>query len=69
MPLMWQENTLQMEWCLNCHRNPEQFLRPKDKVFTMGYTPAESQSVLGPKLVKAYNINVKQLTNCSICHR
>jgi hypothetical protein len=22
MPLMYQQNTLQMEWCLNCHRNP-----------------------------------------------
>jgi len=69
MPLMWQANTLQMEWCLNCHRNPEQFIRPRDQVFTMGYVPAESQSTLGPKLVKEYHVNVKQLTNCSICHR
>jgi hypothetical protein len=69
MPLMWQANTLQMEWCLNCHRHPEQFIRPKDQVFTMGYTPTESQSTLGPKLVEEYHVNVKQLTNCSICHR
>ena len=37
MPLMYQENTLQMEWCLNCHREPEKFLRPKEKVFSMKY--------------------------------
>src|SRR5437660_2183511 len=37
MPLMYQENSLQMEWCLNCHREPEKFLRPKEEVFNMRY--------------------------------
>jgi hypothetical protein len=37
MPLMYQENSLQMEWCLNCHRQPEKFLRPKEQVFSMTY--------------------------------
>jgi hypothetical protein len=37
MPLMYQENTLQMEWCLNCHREPEKFLRPREEVFNMTY--------------------------------
>src|SRR5207249_5154829 len=37
MPLMYQENSLQMEWCLNCHRQPEKFLRPKERVFDMNY--------------------------------
>ena len=26
MPLTWQENSLQMEWCLDCHRNPEKYV-------------------------------------------
>ena len=25
MPLTYQVNSLQMEWCLNCHRNPEKY--------------------------------------------
>src|SRR6476619_6180008 len=37
MPLMYEENTLQMEWCLNCHREPERFLRPRKEVFNMKY--------------------------------
>src|ERR1700756_2762062 len=37
MPLMYAQNTLQMEWCLNCHREPEKFLRPKDQIFNMKY--------------------------------
>jgi len=35
MPLTWQTSTLQMEWCLQCHRNPEKYLRPRDYIFTM----------------------------------
>src|SRR5689334_22145643 len=47
MPLMYQENSLQMEWCLNCHREPEKFLRPKDKVFDMKYEqPSAEHTVL-----------------------
>ena len=67
MPLMRQQSSLQMEWCLNCHRNPEQFVRPRSEVFTMGYVPAVAQAELGPQLVAEYNI--KSLTNCSVCHR
>lgn len=69
MPLMRAGSPLQMAWCLDCHRDPARNIRPKDQVFTMGYQPAESQATLGPKLVKEYNVNVRQLTNCSICHR
>jgi hypothetical protein len=62
--------TFYMAWCIDCHRNPERFVRPLDQVYTMGYKPAESQSALGPKLVQEYNIKPsQQLMNCSICHR
>ncbi|MBL8137077.1 MAG: cytochrome c3 family protein [Acidobacteria bacterium] len=67
MPLMRQQNSLQMEWCLNCHRNPAQFVRPRSEVFTMGYVPAVDQRELGPQLVAEYKI--QSLTNCSVCHR
>ena len=43
MPLTWQENSLQMEWCLNCHRHPEKYVRPREFVTTMGYQPAGDQ--------------------------
>ena len=67
MPLMQQVNTLQMEWCLNCHRNPENYVRPRSEITTMGYRPPVPQSVIGPRLVKEYGIN--SLTSCSTCHR
>jgi len=67
MPLMLQEHSLQMEWCLGCHRSPEQFVRPRSEILTMGYRPSVPQSVLGPRLVQEYGI--QSLTNCSTCHR
>jgi hypothetical protein len=67
MPLMLQENTLQMEWCLDCHRNPEKYVRPKDAVFQMDYQAPANQIELGRRLVKEYDI--QSLTSCSTCHR
>ena len=70
MPLMWQDQTLQMEWCLNCHRAPEQYLRPREQVFNMNWRPDREQRVLGRQLVEQYNIrNPRELTSCSTCHR
>jgi hypothetical protein len=70
MPLMLQQSSLQMEWCLDCHRDPAKFIRPRDEITTMGYTPAISQRELGPRLVEEYKIGtVEHLTSCSVCHR
>jgi hypothetical protein len=67
MPLTLQENTLQMEWCVNCHRSPENYVRPRSEIYTMGYKPPVPQSVIGPQLVKEYGIRGN--TSCSTCHR
>ena len=67
MPLMWRENTLYMEWCLECHRNPEKFVRPREQVFNMDWQPPSDQIALGQKLVRQYKI--ERLTSCSVCHR
>src|SRR6266498_3372211 len=52
MALTYQASPLTMQWCLECHRNPERFVRPKDQVFNMAYV-ALNQEDLGPKLVRA----------------
>jgi hypothetical protein len=67
MPLTLQARSLQMEWCINCHRNPEEYVRPRSEITTMGYRPPVPQSVIGPQLVKEYGI--QSLTSCSTCHR
>ncbi|MDA0746954.1 MAG: cytochrome c3 family protein [bacterium] len=67
MPLVWKKESLQMEWCLDCHRDPARFVRPKDQVFNMQWEPKEDQLTLGKRLVEEYEI--QKLTNCSVCHR
>ena len=69
MPVVAKAQNLQMDWCLDCHRMPEKYIRPRDAVFTMGYTPPVAQATLGPQLVAEHNIHVDQLTDCSVCHR
>ena len=67
MPLTRQVASLQMEWCLDCHRHPERHVRPREEVFRMGYEPPGDQETLGRELVKEYKI--QSLTSCSTCHR
>jgi hypothetical protein len=62
-----QVSSLQMEWCLDCHRAPEKYVRPRAAVFQMGYEPAGDQLEIGRRLVKEYQI--QSLTSCSTCHR
>ena len=42
MPLMYMENSLQMEWCLDCHRNPAKNLRPTAEIYNMAWEGASS---------------------------
>src|SRR5437762_799540 len=65
MPLTYQAAPLTMSWCLNCHRNPEQYVRPRDQVFNMAYV-TDKQDEIGPRLVAEYKI--QKLTSCSTCH-
>ena len=50
MPMMFNNASLQMEWCLDCHREPEKNLRPRDQVFNMRYEPPDDQLDLGRRL-------------------
>jgi hypothetical protein len=69
MPLTWRTATLEMQWCLDCHRAPEKYIRPRDQVFNLHWRPPGSQLILGKKLVEEYRIHTSSLTDCSICHR
>lgn len=68
MPLTWKSHTLYMKWCLDCHRAPERYIRPRAEVFNLDWR-ATNQLALGKKLVTEYRVNTRQLTDCSMCHR
>jgi hypothetical protein len=83
MPLTYQANSLQMEWCLNCHRDTAKNLRPREEVFNMTYKQPSRQNAvafngvkffdqqqLGEAIQKAYHIkNERELISCNTCHR
>ena len=66
---VWKNQPLTMGWCLECHRNPEAYVRPREEVFNMDYERPENQLELGEALVEAYHINTEKLPQCSTCHR
>jgi hypothetical protein len=83
MPLMFQSKTLLMEWCVNCHRDPTPFLRPKQEVTAMTWKPGDRS--VNPRTGQEYPTDPKELakqlkdmhgirdaltlTSCSMCHR
>ena len=83
MPLMYQYASLQMEFCLDCHRAPEKYLRPREQVFNMRYeepstgepvvvkgTAYSDQEALGNALKEQYKVrSVNDITSCNTCHR
>ena len=69
MPLMWRTQSLQMNWCLDCHRAPQKYIRPKREIFNMDWQPPRDQIARGKMLLAANNVNVSRLLDCSNCHR
>lgn len=83
MPLTWRAHTLYMRWCIDCHKHPEQYVRPRGQVFSATYQPPSGlapvsfvgveyhdQLKLGRKLVEEYQIKSERLiTDCYTCHR
>ncbi len=67
MPLTMQTQNLQMSWCLDCHRQPERYIRSRDQVFNMTWQPPDNQVEAGNKLMQQYNVH--RLTDCYTCHR
>jgi hypothetical protein len=70
MPAVYQENTLQMEWCLSCHREPDKFIRPKSEIYNMKWQDNELSPQQRLDLKAQYRIRSKDvITTCSTCHR
>ena len=66
--VLWQEPTLHMEWCLDCHRNPIDNLRPVDQVTNLAYDQRTELTYEERVALKdLYHINPSE--NCSTCHR
>jgi hypothetical protein len=64
-----QVKPLNMNFCLDCHRNPAPNLRPVQYVTKLDWTPpnGEDPSAIGRRIIQEKHINPP--VNCSGCHR
>jgi hypothetical protein len=69
MPLMWRAKTLQMQWCVDCHRNPGPHLREADEVFTMEPSRQALQEATTTMADLMEKYQIKHETDCATCHR
>jgi hypothetical protein len=69
MALMRRAAPFQMQWCLQCHRDPAPRLRPREAVTAMAWSTTEDRRRLGQRLLREYHIKVAGLTACNVCHR
>ncbi|HWB20648.1 MAG TPA: cytochrome c3 family protein [Phycisphaerales bacterium] len=70
MEVVDQEKPLSMGWCLECHRNPTERLRPPSLVTKLdwGLDRTEEQRIAdGKKIAEMNQLNPSQ--DCSTCHR
>jgi hypothetical protein len=66
MPLMYEQNTLQMEWCLDCHRNPAKNIRPTSEIYNMAWeAPAAERPVWCAAADDKSGIPTAQSVNCT----
>ncbi len=69
MPLTARAQPLSMEWCLDCHRNPEPNLRPPGDVFVLHWKAPDDIAAIRKQLVSMLGIHSDTMTDCYVCHR
>jgi hypothetical protein len=69
MKVVLHEKMLTMGWCLKCHNDPHESLRPVDQVTNLTWKPegGKTASEIGKGIEK--DLQVKAPMNCQACHR
>lgn len=74
MEKVFQAKELSMAWCLDCHNNPTERLRPLDQVTNLSWEPEEGKTRLevGQEIIAKFEAEGNALhprNNCAVCHR
>jgi len=67
MSVVMQSEPLSMNWCLECHRNPKEHLRPISEITNMNWRRGTDYTEFATQMMKGLNINPP--TDCQGCHR
>jgi hypothetical protein len=69
MPVVIHEKPLSMGWCLDCHRHPENELRPVAETANPVWRPSEGRTQLDLGLYIKDEFRVDAPEQCAGCHR
>ncbi len=67
MAAIEQVAPLTMGWCLECHRNPQPYLRTPDQLTSMTWRPEDQTEAHQKELMRRYDVHTR--TSCTTCHR
>ncbi|MGC1272485.1 MAG: cytochrome c3 family protein [Planctomycetaceae bacterium] len=75
MEVVERFSPLNMGWCLDCHRDPTEHLRPLDLITKLDWQPegdtpeevAAKRLEIGEQMKE--ELGIRSLTDCSTCHR
>jgi len=67
MNVVVQMEPLSMKWCLDCHRNPVEYLRPISEVTNMEWIPSKDHNEFARQMIE--EMKIAPPTNCQGCHR
>jgi hypothetical protein len=69
MTIVEQDQPLSMGWCLDCHRDPEPNLRPRDQITNMAWDPEVDGKAYDAAKDPTRTRQVNPPEHCSGCHR
>jgi len=67
MNVVMQSEPLSMGWCLDCHRNPEEHIRPISEITNMNWFPGKDHQEFTNQIIA--DLKITPPTDCQGCHR
>ena len=69
MKVVHHDKPLSMGFCLDCHRNPEEYIRPPEEVYNLAWERPKTEEFneMAAGFVHVWKVNPPQ--SCSGCHR
>jgi hypothetical protein len=69
MPVVVHDKPLSMGWCLECHRHPEEHLRPPAEATNFAWQPPEGRSTVDYGRFLKDEARIRAPEHCAGCHR
>ena len=69
MKVVHHDKPLSMGFCLDCHRNPEEYIRPPEEVYNLAWERPDTEEFKEMAVGFVHDWKVNPPQSCSGCHR